>query len=59
MDVCFALERHIGREAVVAMIDEAAGRNLRFDDYPRNREFLEGLREAMVEKIEKLSAAAG
>lgn len=59
MDVCFALERHIGREAVVAMIDEAAGRNLRFDDYPGNREFLEGLREAMVEKLAKLSAAAG
>lgn len=51
MDVCFALERYIGREEVVAMIDRAAGRTLRFDDYPRNKEFLENLREEMAERI--------
>lgn len=56
MDICFALERHIGREAVVAMIDRAAGRNLRFDDYPRGKEFLEGLRAEMVEKIRECCA---
>ncbi len=58
MDICCALERHIGREAVVVMIDSAAGRTLRFDDYPKNKEFLEGLRAAMVEKLEGLSAQA-
>lgn len=51
MDVCFALEERIGREAVVAMIDRAAGRELRFDDYPKNREFLEDLRAEMIERI--------
>lgn len=54
MDICFALEKQIGRDAVVAMIDDAAGRDLRFDDYPKNKEFLEGLRSRMVEKIEEL-----
>lgn len=56
MDICFALEQYIGREAVVAMIDEAAGRDLRFDDYPRSREFLENLRAAMIERIKTFSA---
>lgn len=56
MDICFVLERHIGREAVVAMIDQAAGRDLRFDDYPKGKEFLEGLRGKMVEKIRESCA---
>lgn len=53
MDICFALERHIGRDAVVAMIDQKAGFDVRFDDYPKNGEFLQSLREEMVEKIGK------
>ena len=56
MDICFALEEYIGRDAVVAMIDGAAGRDMRFDDYPKNKEFLEGLREEMVAKIMEFSA---
>ncbi len=57
MDVCFALERYMGRDAVVAMIDHAAGFDVRFDAYPKNKEFLEGLREAMVEKIAECTGA--
>jgi len=53
--VCCALEEHIGREQVVRMIDEAAGCNLRFDDYPRGKEFLEQLREAMTELLARYS----
>jgi len=53
MDICFALEEKLGRKAVVEMIDNAAGRDLRFDDYPRSKEFLENLRAEMVEKIRK------
>ena len=45
------LEEKIGRDAVVKMIDNAAGRDLRFDDYPRGKEFLENLRAEMIEKI--------
>lgn len=55
MDICFALEALIGRDAVVEMIDKAAGRNLTFDDYPRDKTFLENLRNEMVEKISGLS----
>ena len=51
--ICKALEALIGREAVVAMIDEAAGRDLRFDDYPANNDFLMGLRAKMLDEIAK------
>lgn len=53
MNICVALEKFIGKEAVVAMIDEAAGRDLRFDDYPCSNEFLEELRSKMIAEIEK------
>lgn len=51
MNICLALEEKVGRERVVSMIDEAAGRDLRFDDYPRNNKFLENLRAKMVDEI--------
>jgi hypothetical protein len=35
------------------MIDEAAGRDLRFDDYPANNDFLMGLRAKMLDEIAK------
>lgn len=51
MRICVALEELIGRDEVLKMIDEAAGRNLRFDDYPCSNEFLEDLRDNIREKI--------
>jgi hypothetical protein len=51
MRICAALEALIGREAVIKMIDEAAGRDLRFDDYPHCNEFLEGLRDKIRAEI--------
>lgn len=51
MDICFTLENLVGRDEVVRMIDEIAGIDLRFDDYPRCSCFLEKLRAAMVDKI--------
>ena len=51
MDICFALEKIIGREAVVDMIDTAAKGKLRFDDYPRSKEFIENLSEQMIKRI--------
>ena len=50
-----ALEALAGREKVIAMIDEAAGRDLRFDDYPATNEFYEGLREKMLAEIARLT----
>ena len=53
INICRALEALIGREAVIAMIDEAAGRDLRFDDYPASNDFLIGLRAKMLDEIAK------
>ena len=53
MNLCFALESLVGRDAVVAMIDRVAGRDLRFDDYPCDNEFFESLCGEMIEEIEK------
>lgn len=47
------LEKYIGREAVVKMIDEAAGYDVRFDKYPKGKEFIEELRARMIEEIGK------
>lgn len=56
INIYLALEKYIGRDKVVEMIDKAAGHALRFDDYPRNKEFLENLRGQMVNKLkEKLA----
>ena len=54
MNICFALEELIGREAVEKMIDEAAGYKLRFDEYPCSNDYVEGLRAAMIAKIAEL-----
>lgn len=51
MNVCVALEQRIGRDAVVKMIDHAAGGALRFDAYPRDYAFLEDLRQAMLQRL--------
>ena len=50
-DICYALEEKIGRDAVVAMIDAAAGMDLRFDSYPKGNAFLENLRARMIEAL--------
>ena len=55
MDICRTLEKYIGREAVVKMIDEAAGMDLRFDCYPRSKAFIEDLRDKMIAKIREYS----
>ncbi len=48
IDICFTLEKYIGRNSVMKMIDDAAGGKLRFDSYPRNNEFIENLRQKMI-----------
>lgn len=53
VDVCCALEKYIGRDGVIAMIDAAAEMDLHFDSYPVGNAFSEGLRAQMIEKIRK------
>lgn len=53
MNICFALEKNIGRDAVIQMIDEAAGCELRFDDYPHHNSFCENLRKEMLQKLKE------
>jgi hypothetical protein len=48
MNICFALEEKLGREAVVKRIDEAAGGQLLFDNYPKSYQYLENLRQQML-----------
>lgn len=47
------LETKIGREAVVQLIDQQAGMDLRFSKYPKNAAFLLNVREKMLDKIEE------
>ncbi len=51
VEVCRKLEEFIGKEAVVKMIDDAAGMDVTFFDYPRNSQFIPELMEAMEQKI--------
>ena len=53
INLCRTLEKYIGREAVVKIIDEMAGGDVRFDDYPRNSAYLPALRERLISEIEK------
>lgn len=52
ISVCMALEELVGREAVIRMIDEAAGMNVTFKEYPRNAEYI----PALIEKMERMIA---
>lgn len=52
MQVCMALEKKIGRDKVIAMIDDAAGMNITFKEYPRNSEYVPNL----IEKMTKILA---
>ena len=51
IQICRTLEEKLGKEAVVAMIDEAAGRPLTFSDYPRNSDYIPDLMEKMLHLI--------
>ncbi len=49
--ICDALAQKIGKEKVVELIDKAANRDLRFDDYPICNKFLEDLQQQMIELL--------
>ncbi len=51
VDVCKMLEGYIGRDAVIKMIDDEAGMNVTFKEYPRNSDYIPGLITKMKEMI--------
>ena len=53
INLCRTLEKYIGREAVIKLIDDTAGGNVRFDDYPRDSSYLPTLRDRLLAEIEK------
>ena len=53
IEVCRTLESYIGKEAVVAMIDQAAGEPLTFSCYPRNSHYIPDLIEKMQQMIKQ------
>lgn len=51
IQICRALEKKIGRDKVIKMIDDAAGMNVTFKDYPRNSDYIPNLIEKMTRMI--------
>ncbi len=53
MMLCQALEKKLGRDAVVSLIDKEAERDLRFDDYPSDPAFLLSLRRKLIDALDE------
>lgn len=53
MNVCRTLEKYIGRDEVIKLIDSEAGGELRFDKYPIDNGYLLSLREKMENIIKE------
>lgn len=53
LDLCRTLEKHIGRDGVIKMIDDMAGGNVTFENYPRDESYLLKLRDAMIARLEE------
>lgn len=51
MKICQTLERYIGREAVIKMIDDVAGMNVDFENFPIDKYYLIKLRKKMIDEI--------
>lgn len=55
VEICRILEKYIGRDKVIELIDEAAGFNITFSEYPRNSEYILNLIEKMKQMIKSYS----
>lgn len=51
MSLCKLLEKKIGREAVVKLIDEEAGMDIYFNRFPESAEFFTRIREKMISML--------
>ena len=47
-----ALEKRIGRQKVLDIIEETAGHKIKFDNHPRNKEFLITLHDRVIDMLE-------
>ena len=53
IEVCRTLEGIIGRDKVIELIDNTAGMNITFTDYPKDNYFITSLMEIMENKIKE------
>ena len=56
IQVCRTLEKYIGREAVVKLIEDEAGMEITFFNYPKNAEFIPGLMDKIRNMIKEYVA---
>ena len=54
MNLCRTLEQYIGRDAVVKMIDDEAGMDVSFEEYPKDNYYILNLRDKMIEKLKQI-----
>ncbi len=52
IELCRELEKYIGRDAVVKMIDDEAGMNVTFEEYPRCADYILNVTNKMKKMIE-------
>ena len=55
IEICRTLEKYIGRDKVVEMIDKAADMNVTFAEYPRNNDYIPDLLEDMKKMIKSFN----
>ena len=55
IEICRILEKYIGRDKVVEMIDKAAGMEITFAEYPRNNDYIPDLMETMKKMIKSFN----
>ena len=51
MRALYALEKEIGREKVIEMIDSGLSEEIKFDSFPHDDKWLLGLREKVNKKL--------
>lgn len=54
LDACRLLEKYLGREEAMRIIEEEAQMEITFRDYPRNTVFLPNLRRRIAQEIKKI-----
>ena len=56
IEICRTLEKYIGKDAVIALIESEAGAPITLTDYPRENDFIVNLMEKMKQKIASFEA---
>lgn len=55
IEICRTLEKYIGRDNVIKIIDDAAGFSITFDNYPKNADYIINLIDKMENMIKEYS----